>query len=460
MSPYSRQKTQNFQLGQKDAEKGKNMKKDNCYVNIREGRLMGNDHGAYQEYLNVPYASDGGRFKIAKEPEEWTGIYDATKRGPVFPQAKGRLSSVMGNTAEETYQSESAFTLNIWTPDTDSAHPVLFWMHGGAFMTGGGAIPWYSGEYLAKDCGIVVVNVSYRLGVLGNLFLPSVTDTNLSVHDVNQALLWVHKNIAEFGGDPDNITIAGQSAGAWYAVCMMGNPALKGMFAKAGLFSFNGGTRPYTLKEAERMTEILLNNLKIDDPQKLMNIPAEDILKAQKIAVDQPERLNIPFLPVTDMETIGEDYIAQAAKVADPSVAIFCGTVAHESTPFVAFREGESEEAYLERVQQNTEIAFEKDTERLLRKMNENGNDIYRYRFAFESAMPHVHACHCFDIPFLLRNFNCWEGAPFLNGIDRNKASEVSDQYSSAFVNFMRYGNPMENWSLYDGSEDSIRIFR
>ena len=83
------------------------------------------------------------------------------------------------------------------------------------------------------------------MGVLGNLYLPGVADTNLSVHDVNQALIWVHDNIRYFGGDPDNITIAGQSAGAWYAVVMMGNPELNGLYRRAGLFSFNGGTAPY-----------------------------------------------------------------------------------------------------------------------------------------------------------------------------------------------------------------------
>ena len=83
------------------------------------------------------------------------------------------------------------------------------------------------------------------MGVLGNLYLPGVADTNLSVHDVNQALIWVHDNIRYFGGDPDNITIAGQSAGAWYAVVMMGNPELNGLYRRARLFSFNGGMAPY-----------------------------------------------------------------------------------------------------------------------------------------------------------------------------------------------------------------------
>ena len=437
---------------------------DNCYLEIPQGKLKGNDYGTYQEYRNVPYASDRGRFRISGKAPEWTGVYDATSSGPVFPQAKGRLSYVMGNTEEENYQSESAFSVNIWTPGTNgnAKRPVLFWMHGGAFMTGGGAIPWYSGEKLAAECGIVVVNVSYRLGVLGNLYLPEIADTNLSVNDVNQALIWVHENISYFGGDPENITIAGQSAGAWYAVCMMGNPKLNGLYRRAGLFSFNGGTAPYTEQEASKMTATLLDKLNLADPAQqanLLNLPAEEILAAQKLAVNQPERLNIPFLPVIDGETIYEDYISQAAQQADPSIDIFCGTVAHESTPFVARKENEAEDEYLQRVKENTDIAFENDTDLLLEKMLEKGHLVYRYRFSFESAMPHIHACHCFDIPFLLRNFDRWEGAPFLQGIDMEAAKAVSDQYSRAFVKFMEGGDLSEEWKRHDGTQETIKVF-
>lgn len=327
-------------------------------------------------------------------------------------------------------------------------------------MTGGGAIPWYSGEALAREMGIVVVSVSYRLGVLGNLYLPEIADTNLSVHDVNRALIWVHDNIRYFGGDPDNITIAGQSAGAWYAVVMMGNPALNGLYRRAELFSFNGGTAPYLKAEAAEMAAKLLGKLETGDPGELCSRPVQDILAAQKIAVNRPERLNIPFLPVIDECTIFPDYIRQAALNADPSVEIFCGTVSHESTPFVAFREGETEEQYLARVRQNTEIAFVNDTELLLRYLGNAGHDVYRYEFAYESEMPHVHACHCFDIPFLFRNFDKWAGAPFLENRDPGECGRVSEAYSRDFASFMKTGRPDEGWNRYDGNRENMKVYR
>ena len=131
---------------------------------------------------------------------------------------------------------------------------------------------------------------------------------------------------------------------------------------------------------------------------------------------------------------------------ADPSVEIFCGTVSHESTPFVSWSEGEPEEKYLERVRQNTEIAFVNDTELLLRYLGNAGHDIYRYEFAYESEMPYVHACHCFDIPFLLRGFDKWVGAPFLGERDIAECHRVSEDYSGDFVSFMKTGRPNECW--------------
>lgn len=428
-------------------------------VTIPQGTLRGIDFGSYCQFMNVPYAEDCGRFRKAGDAPCWNGIREAADPGPVFPQTSGRLSFVMGNTEEEKYQSESAFAVNIWRPSGQGKYPVLFWMHGGAFMTGGGAVPWYSGASLAESAGIVVVNVSYRLGVLGNLFLPELSDVNLSVKDVNRALVWVHDNIAFFDGDPENITIAGQSAGAWYAVLMMGNPALKGLYRRAGLFSFNGGTAPYLPAEASKMTDVLLDKLTANEPSELLELDSADILAAQKIAVRQPERLNIPFLPVIDNETIYPDYIRQSAVVSDPGVEVFCGTVAHESTPFVAPEDGETEENYLSRVEINTRAAFVNDTELLLQYLANAGHSVYRYIFAFESAMPHVHACHCFDVPFLLRNFPMWKNAPFLRNMDREQAAAVSAAYSDAFVRFMKSGSPGDDWKPYDGTQATVKTF-
>ena len=115
----------------------------------------------------------------------------------------------------ERPQSEDCLTLNIWTPAADSKkRPVLVWIHGGAFASGAGSLPWYSGERFAANGDVVSVSINYRLGALGFLCLPGVSDGNLGLLDQVAALRFVRDNIAAFGGDPDNVTVVGQSAGA------------------------------------------------------------------------------------------------------------------------------------------------------------------------------------------------------------------------------------------------------
>lgn len=135
------------------------------------------------------------------------------------------------------------------------------------------------------------------------------------------------------------------------------------------------------------------------------------------------------------------------------------GTVAHESTPFAAPEDSETEEKYLSRVELNTRAAFVNDTELLLRYLGNAGHSVYRYIFAFESAMPHVHACHCFDVPFLFRNFPQWKNAPFLQNMDSAQAAAVSAAYSDAFVRFMKTGNPGDDWKPYDGTQATVKTF-
>src|SRR5262249_9626823 len=157
---------------------------------------------------------------------------DATKDGPIAPQARSRLSHVMGDF--ERPQSEDCLTLNIWTPALDSKkRPVLVWIHGGAFSSGAGSLPWYSSERFAADGDLVAVSIHYRLGVLGFLCLPGVSDGNLGLLDQIAALRFVRDEIAAFGGDPDNVTVVGQSAGAASIAILMTMPSAGGLFRRA-----------------------------------------------------------------------------------------------------------------------------------------------------------------------------------------------------------------------------------
>jgi para-nitrobenzyl esterase len=184
----------------------------NCAQGLVKGLL--DDH--LHTFFDIPYANDAGRFLPPHPPSSWSGERDCTRSGPIFPQLPSRLDFVMGPTAKGVDMSEDAFRLNVFTPALSGKLPVIFWIHGGGFLTGGGALQCYSGHHLAKSGRAVVVTMNYRLGLLGNLFMRGVSQGNLAVRDLEMALQWVKSNIAGFGGDPDGIVLAGQSAGAWY----------------------------------------------------------------------------------------------------------------------------------------------------------------------------------------------------------------------------------------------------
>ena len=139
--------------------------------------------------------------------------------------------------------------------------PVMVWIHGGAFASGAGSLPWYSGERFAANGDIVVVSINYRLGALGFLCLPGVSDGNLGLLDQVAALRFVRDNIAAFGGDPDNVTVVGQSAGAASIAILMTMPQARGLFRRAILQSTPFGRMSRTLEDAHRIGRRLLEVL-------------------------------------------------------------------------------------------------------------------------------------------------------------------------------------------------------
>ena len=138
---------------------------------------------------------------------------------------------------------------------------MLVWIHGGAFSSGAGSLPWYSGERFAANGDVVAVSINYRLGALGFLCLPGVSDGNLGLLDQVAALRFVRDNIAAFGGDPDNVTVVGQSAGAASIAILMTMPQARGLFRRAILQSTPFGRMARTLDDAHRIGRRLLEVL-------------------------------------------------------------------------------------------------------------------------------------------------------------------------------------------------------
>ena len=207
------------------------------------GQVAGRTVGAVRIFRGIPYALPplgSGRWRPPSPMPRWPGVRNATEFGPACVQRKCLPGSIYSIDADDpTPLSEDCLTLNIWTPADARDAPVFFWIHGGSLAIGASREPLYDGARLAAR-GIVVVSINYRLGALGYLAHPELSaesplgvSGNYGLLDQIEALRWVRRNIGAFGGDPSNVTIAGQSAGALSVMYLMAAPAARGLFAKA-----------------------------------------------------------------------------------------------------------------------------------------------------------------------------------------------------------------------------------
>ena len=209
-------------------------------VSVQSGILSGVREGGLNVFKGVPYAAPPigeARWKPPGEPVAWSGTRQATEYGASCPQPGVRYSTIYSFELEKF--SEDCLTLNIWAPADATNVPVFFWIHGGANLRGSSQEPLYDGARLAET-GIIVVTVNYRLGILGFLAHPELSaeselgvSGNYALLDQVAALRWVQNNIREFGGDPDKVTIAGESAGGLSVLSLMTMPDARGLFSKA-----------------------------------------------------------------------------------------------------------------------------------------------------------------------------------------------------------------------------------
>ena len=235
-------------------------------VETADGPVRGVDDGVVTSWKGVRYAAppvDDLRWRAPEPPEKWSEVADAGAFGPVCPQpVEPRIPIDLG-----APQGDDCLTLNIWASSAIAGgdrKPVMVWIHGGAYVLGSANQPLYDGRVLADGGNVVVVTVNYRLGAFGFLDLSSFStpgrrfDTNLGLRDVLHALHWVRDNIAAFGGDPDRVTLFGESAGAGIVTTLLSSPAADGLFAGAVAQS-SPATSVYDAARARRLAEQFLD---------------------------------------------------------------------------------------------------------------------------------------------------------------------------------------------------------
>jgi para-nitrobenzyl esterase len=449
-------------------------------VQTKAGPLRGVRENGVAVFRGVPYAAAPVgelRFSPPQPSPNWLGVRDATKDGPVAPQGRSRLAHVMGDF--ERQQSEDCLTLNIWTPTPDSKErPVLVWIHGGAFASGSGSLPWYSGERFAANGDVVVVSINYRLGALGFLCLPGISEGNLGLLDQIAALRFVRDNIAGFGGDPDNVTVVGQSAGAASIAILMTMREADGLFHRAILQSTPFGRMSRTLEDSHRIGRRLLEvlGLKPDEAPQLKILPSAQFVKAQGELARLEKKFAdalAPFWPVID----GKIYPGEAAPAlkagAGSGIDTMIGTTREEMAAFYcidqevanadhAAIEGvfasmfkSDHRPYYEEIRRMrasgtnaallgglmTDAMFRIGTLRMADARADQGRPAYVYQFDWQSPAG-FESCHCIEIPFVFNNLSNWTDAPMLKGAKPDETRGLAEAMHGAWIAFARTGKP------------------
>jgi len=270
-------------------------------IEISQGKLIGTQHGLERhlyEFKGIPYAVPPVGNRRWKPPEPaggWRGERLAIRFGPECVQSPYDADSFYYRPSRP--MSEDCLYLNVWTTNLTGKRPVFVWIHGGALTRGSAAIDMYDGSHLARK-DVVVVSINYRLGVFGYFAHPDLIAEsrqgaagNYGVLDQIEALRWVRNNIASFGGDPDNVTICGQSAGAWSVSVLSASPLAKGLFHKVIAQSGGRLDRRPELEAAAKAGAKLARDIGKSTVNELRDLPALDLLAAANKANFQTDHI-------------------------------------------------------------------------------------------------------------------------------------------------------------------------
>lgn len=444
----------------------------------------------------IPYATPplgALRFTAPVPHPGWAGELDCTKVGASAPQGPSRLDAVMGITPFA--QSEDCLTLTVWTPAADGARrPVLYWLHGGAYQSGGAHQVFYDGGNLARTCDIVVVGVNYRLGALGYLYLPEIeaeggVAANRGLLDQMLALRWVSENIAAFGGDPSNITIGGQSAGGGSVLALLADPASRALVKRAIPMSASTGNLSVERAEAISRRFHELAGVARGDVSRLRTLGVEEIVKAQRAvqleiaatgdraiayqniapgpgcptnpagAIANGAARDVPLLIGSTLDE-GHAWLAQderlmAATSIDVAYATAeAGGFAKGAADLPADRKPAGQKPWELVSAMMTWAVFERPARRVADGHVENGGTAYVYRFDWRPT-PNARfgACHCIELPFMFDNLGLWPEAAMMKGHDPASYRALAAAMRDAWGAFVRTGNPampaLPEWPLW-----------
>ena len=488
---------------------------DVAVVQTNSGKVRGYIHNGIYTYKGIPYAQ-AKRFQAPEKPAPWEGVRSSMTYGPVSP-----LQTPTTQVSDESefafhhdwgYTNEDCLRVNVWTQGINDGkkRPVMFWIHGGGYAAGSSQeLPSYDGESISRKGDVVLVSVNHRLNILGFLDLSEYGDkykssSNASFYDLVFALQWVKDNISNFGGDPNNVTIFGQSGGGGKVTALMSSPLAKGLFHKAIVQS--GVWADYQDQAiSKRIGSAVLNELGLIPSQvdSIQKVPYDKLVAAgtralQKVreqlaAEGKPVGMGLRFGwgPTLDGMFLKNNPGDPQALAISSNVPLLIGSTKNEFMPslrnpdlrkaneaqvkeFLQKQWKDKTDAYIAAVKK----AYPNDTRpndlmdidgffrpgmvaQANAKSSNGDAGVYMYLFTWQSPIMNgdYKAIHCMEIPFAMNNIaRCEE----MTGGGKD-AYALADKMSQSWINFARTGDPnhkgLPSWPKYNSSVGATMMF-
>jgi para-nitrobenzyl esterase len=478
-------------------------------VETADGRVQGTSERGVSVFKGIPYAAPPlgeRRFRPPQKVAPWRGVREALRFGNMAIQE----DNVFGLPADllpmvalygSEPRDEDCLTLNVWTSGlSGTPRPVLLWCHGGGFLTGSGSSPWYDGSNLCRLDDVVVVTFNHRLGAFGYLHLEDVAPGfegagTAGIRDIVAVLEWVRTNIANFGGDPGNVTIFGESGGGAKVSVLMVLPSAKGLFHKA-IIQSGPAIQMANREDGTQTARQFLDALGLDvgraaelrklSPQNLL--AAQAAVQAKVSAGSFADRRRFGFNPVIDGSFFPGGPFAPTAPDVSASVPLMIGSNKDEMTLFHGHRPWVTEATFenlpaavqsflgdrpaagviatyraaqpkMDAAEIGLNIVGDLGVRGLSltiaeRKLAQKAADVFVYLFTWETPVlgGRLRSCHTLEIPFV---FDTLEGAT-LTGDDPARLA-LGKTMARAWIAFARDGKP--GWPAYSTTDRATMVF-